>query len=153
MWDLAKQMMVWMGLISLVGCSGEGPGDFGVVFDEAQLTLAGSSEFELEVTFTNEGDWDVEDFFFEVEMYAQDTPLRSSETAERAILLRAAELPSGGERNGAWSLDGFETADTARLRLLSAYDANSGAAYCDAEETQCETVTCLDEVAPCAAFP
>jgi len=152
MWNCAKRMMM-MAFIGISGCSGEGPGDFGVFFESSQLVSVGASEFELAVTFTNQGDWDVEDFFFEVEMYALDTPLRSSETSERATLLRAAGLPSGGERDGAWSLDGFETADTARLRLLSAYDANSGAAYCDAEETDCETVTCLDAVAPCATFP
>jgi hypothetical protein len=138
--------------LTLSGCSTEGPGEFGVVFEDAQLFDLGVSDFELQVTFFNESDWDVEDFFFEVEMYAQDTPLRSTETSERATLLRAAEIPASGRREGAWNLEGYEGGNTARLRLLSAYDANSGAAYCDEDENECETIACLDDVAPCESL-
>ena len=132
-----------------VGCSPEGPGEFGVIIEETHLVDLGSAELELEVVFANDGTWDVEDFFFEVEMYERDTPLRSSETGEGTVLMRADELPSGAQRSGKWILDGYEDADTAHLRLLSAYDANSGAAYCDEEVHGCGAIACLDDVAPC----
>ena len=143
------RFLVSLVALWFIGCSAEGPGEFALMIEESYLIDLGASELELEVVFSNDGTWDVEDFFFEVEMYARDTPLRSSETGERTVLMRADELPSGAQRTGQWVLDGYDEADTAHLRLLSAYDTNSGAAYCDEELHGCEAVACLDDVAPC----